>query len=90
VLRRDIEARIVAETLVERDDFPRAVADAVLMIAGLDRAEYLVAVEDVLDSFETRDEFLEDVRVADTVLVLQRLAAARDLEVELPPSERLP
>src|SRR5579862_6787418 len=35
VLHRDVEARMVAETLVERDDFPRDVADALLMIAGL-------------------------------------------------------
>jgi hypothetical protein len=90
VLGRDIEARMLAETLVERDDFPRDVADALLMIAGLDRLEYDVAVENVLDSFENREEFLEDVRVADTVLVLQRLAAARGLEVELPPSDLLP
>jgi hypothetical protein len=90
VLGRDVEARMLAETLVERDDFPRDVADALLMIAGLDRLEYDVAVENVLDSFEKREEFLEDVRVADTVLVLQRLAAARGLEVELPPSDLLP
>jgi hypothetical protein len=90
VLGRDVEARMLAETLVERDDFPRDVADALLLIAGLDRLEYDVAVENVLDSFEKREEFLEDVRVADTVLVLQRLAAARGLEVELPPSDLLP
>jgi hypothetical protein len=90
VLGRDVEARMLAETLVERDDFPGDVADALLMIAGLDRLEYDVAVENVLDSFERREEFLEDVRVADTVLVLQRLAAARGLEVELPPSDLLP
>ena len=90
VLGQDVEARIVAETLVGRDDFPRDVADALLMIAGLDRLEYDVAVENVLDSFEKREEFLEDIRVADTVLVLQELAAARGLEVELPLSDLLP
>jgi tetratricopeptide (TPR) repeat protein len=90
VLGRDVETRVVAETLRERDDFPRDVAEALTMIAGLDRVEYAVAVEDVLDSFETREEFLEDVPVADTVLVLQHLAAARGLAVELPASPRLP
>src|SRR5581483_1724798 len=90
VLGRDVEARMLAETLVERDDFPGDVADALLMIAGLDRLEYDVAVENVLDSFEKREDFLEDIRVADTVLVLQRLAAARGLEVELPASDLLP
>ena len=90
VLGRDVEARMVAETLVESDDFPHDVADAVLMIAGLDRMEYAVALESLLDDFERREDFLEDVRVADTVLVLQILAAARDMAVELPPSELLP
>ena len=90
VLGRDPEARVLAETLAGRNDFPRDVADALLMIAGLDRMEYAVAVESVLESFERRDDFLEDVAVADTVLVLQVLAAARDMAVELPPSDRLP
>jgi tetratricopeptide (TPR) repeat protein len=90
VLGRDVDARIVAETIVDRDDFPRDVADAVLMIAGLDRTEYLIAVEDLLDDFEHRENFLEGIRVADTVMVLQILAAARDMGVELPASELLP
>ena len=40
---------------------------------------YAVAIENVLESFETRTDFLEDVAVADTVLVLQVLAAARGI-----------
>jgi hypothetical protein len=90
VLGRDEEARALASTLRDRDDFPRDVADALATVAAGDRAGYLVAVEGVLDSFEGREGFLEDVRVADTVLVLQRLAAARDLAVDLPASELLP
>jgi len=90
VLGRDVEARMAAETIVDRDDFPRDVADALLMIAGLDRTDYAVAVENLLDDFERRAEFLEGVRVADTVLVLQILATARDMAVELPPSQLLP
>jgi len=90
VLGHDVEARVAAETLRERDDFPRDVAQALTTIAGRDRVEYAVAVEGVLGSFETRTDFLEDVPVADTVLVLQRLAAARELAVELPASALLP
>ena len=37
----------------------------------------------MLASFEERDEYLEDVRVADTVLVLQALAARRDMAADL-------
>lgn len=90
VLGRDLEARALASTLRDRDDFPRDVADALTTIAAQDRAGYLVAIEDVLDSFERREEFLEDVPVADTVLVRQLLAARRDVAVDLPASDLLP
>ena len=75
MLGRDVDARSLASTLRGRDDFPRDVADALATIAAADRAGYALAIEAVLDSFETRTEFLEDVAVADTVLVLQLLAA---------------
>jgi hypothetical protein len=90
VLGRDLDARILGSTLRDRDDFPRDVADALTTIAAGDRVGYLVAVEDVLESFDRRDEFLEDVPAADTVLVLQLLAARRDVAVDLPDSSRLP
>ena len=44
---------------------------------------YAEAVEEVLESFETREEYLEDLPVADTVLVLQTLARRRGLAAEL-------
>jgi hypothetical protein len=91
VLGEDVEARALGSTLRnDAPEFPPAVADAIVTVAAADRAGYLSAVEDVLESFEQRDGFLEDVRVADTVLVLQRLARERDCEVELPASELLP
>jgi hypothetical protein len=90
VVGEDVEARAVASTLRGRDDFPEAVADALVTIAAADRAGYLLAIEDILESFEQRTEFLEDVAVADTVLVLQLLAGARDAAVDLPASPRLP
>jgi hypothetical protein len=90
VLGEDVDARVLGGTLRDRDDFPRATADALVTIAAADRAGYLVAAEDVLDSFEKRGDFLEDVPVADTVLVLQLLAAQRDVAVDLPASALLP
>jgi hypothetical protein len=78
------EARPVASSLHGSDGFPHDVADALRMIAaGDDSIGYINAVESVLDSFESRDGYLEDVPVADTVLVLQALAARRDLVAEL-------
>jgi hypothetical protein len=78
------EARPVANSLHDTDGFPEDVADALRMIAaGDDSIGYIQAVESVLESFERRDDYLEDVPVADTVLVLQALAARRDLVAEL-------
>jgi hypothetical protein len=84
------EARHVAESLRERDDFPHDVADALAYIAAHDVVGYIEAVESVVDSFETREEHLEDVAVADTALVLQELAKRRGIEHALPPSPVLP
>ena len=83
VLGRDAEARPLAASLRGRDDFPGDVADALAALASADRPAYVLAVESVLDSFESRDEYLEDIPIADTVLVLQALAARRELGAEL-------
>jgi hypothetical protein len=83
VLGRDAEARVVADRVRAHDDFPVPVGDALASVAGHDPLGYLEAVEAVLESFENRDEYLEDLPVADTVLVLQALAARRDLAADL-------
>ena len=70
-------------SLQQRDDFPGDVADALAALASADRSAYIRAVESVLESFEAREEYLEDIAVADTVLVLQALAARRELTAEL-------
>jgi hypothetical protein len=80
----------VTESLRERDDFPRDVADALAYIAADDVVGYAEAIESVVDSFETRDEHLEDVPVADTALVLQELARRRGIEHALRASRVLP
>ena len=53
------------------------------MIAAEDVVGYVEAVESVLESFERREDYLEDVPVADTVLVLQALAARRNMAADL-------
>jgi hypothetical protein len=75
--------RLHADAIRIRDDFPRDVGDALAMIAAEDVVGYVEAIESVLESFETRDEHLEDVPVADTVLVLQALAGRRGMAAEL-------
>lgn len=81
------EAAGLAATL---DDFPEAVAAALAAIAAGDLAAYEPSVEAVLASFESRDAFLEDVPVADTAIVLDRLAGRRGLATSLRPSPLLP
>src|SRR3954468_8998896 len=76
-------ARIHADAIRVRDDFPHDVGDALAMLAADDVVGYVEAVESVLESFQTRDEHLEDVPVADTVLVLQALAERRGMAAEL-------
>lgn len=83
VLGRDQEARPLASSLRERADFPPAVADALATLTAEDRLGYIEAIEAVLESFETRDEYLEDMPVADTVIVLQALAIEREIAAEL-------
>jgi tetratricopeptide (TPR) repeat protein len=83
VLGRDADARPHADAIRTRDDFPSAVGDALAYLAAADVLGYTEAVEAVLESFETRDEYLEDMPVADTVLVLQALAARRGLAASL-------
>jgi len=83
VLGRSRDARILADTLRTHEGFPPAVADALAFVAAEDVVGYTGAIEAVLESFETRAEYLEDVPVADTVLVLQALAQRRGMDVEL-------
>ena len=83
------DMRVHADYARTHETFPSEVADALAFIAAEDVVGYVEAVEDVLESFETRDEYLEDMPVADTVLVLQALAARRGMAAELE-SELLP
>ena len=77
VLGRDEEADAIAAGL--GDEFPADVADALRALALHDAAGYRRAIASVRRSFESREEFLEDVPVPDTALALDVLAARRGL-----------
>jgi hypothetical protein len=83
VLGRDQEARVLAGVLRTHEDFPGPVADALASVAAEDTLGYTDAIEAVLESFETREDYLEDLPVADTVVVLQAFAARREMAAEL-------
>jgi tetratricopeptide (TPR) repeat protein len=82
-LGRDEEARPVADSIRERDDFPHDVANALATLSAEDTLGYTYAIESVLESFATRDEYLEEIPVADTVIVLQALAERRGIAADL-------
>jgi hypothetical protein len=83
VLDRDVEARPLASSLRELGDFPHDVGDALATLSAEDLLGYTEAIEAVLESFESREEYLEDVPVADTVIVLQAFAERRGIAAEL-------
>ena len=77
------QAHVHADFARIHEGFPSDVGDALATIAAEDVLGYIEAVEGVLESFETREDYLEEIPVADTVLVLQALAARRELAAEL-------
>jgi hypothetical protein len=81
---------VLATGLRSAEGFPADVADALASLAAGDSVAYNEAIESVLESFETREAYLEDLPAADTVLVLQALAERRDLAPAALRSELLP
>jgi hypothetical protein len=77
VLGRDQEAAGLTATL--GDGFPGDVVDALAALASHDSEAFRTAVASVRRSFETREDFLEEVPVPDTALALEALAAPRGL-----------
>jgi hypothetical protein len=89
-LGMDEAAAPIAEELGKAEEvFPSSVARALAGLATRDPDLYGDALTEVLASFVDRDEYLEGVPVADTVLVLEALAEPRGLAVR-PRSPLLP
>ena len=84
-LERDEEALPLAEGLCQEPEaaFPRPVAEALAGLAARDAARYREGARQVLASFEEREVYLEDIPVADTVVVLEALATGRGLAAGL-------
>jgi hypothetical protein len=76
VLAEDEDAAATAGMLAGAE-FPEPVAVALEGLAAHQRDAYAEGVNRVLDSFETREEYLEGIPVADTVIVLESLAERR-------------
>jgi hypothetical protein len=89
VLGDDASAARLAERLAEDPSFPPATAAALRALAEDEPDRYREELAALLADFETRSEFLEDLPVADTVLVLEALAARRGMAAR-PASPLLP
>lgn len=90
VLGQSEEAGRVAVRIEAEGLQPVAVAHALAALAAGEQAAFEAARLDVLRSFEERDAFLEDMPVADTVLVLDALARLQGVPVEPLSSPLLP
>jgi hypothetical protein len=64
------------------EPFARA-ADAITALAQRDDARYTAALRAIVADFEARSEHLTGVAIADTALMLERLAARRDMSARL-------
>ena len=81
VLGEDVAAAALVTTLSGVEAIPPAVIDSLAALAASDATAYESAIRALLADFEAREEFLEDIAVADTVLALQALAGERRLSV---------
>jgi hypothetical protein len=83
VLEEDSAAAALVPALRGAESIPPAVVDSLAALAARDAASYESSIRALVVDFESRDEFLEDVPVADTVLAFQALAAERGLGAAL-------
>jgi hypothetical protein len=83
VLEHDGDAAALVPTLVGAESIPPPVADGLAALAVRDASAYDSSIRALVADFESRDEFLEDIPVADTVLAFQTLAAERGMVVAL-------
>jgi hypothetical protein len=85
---RELAARAAA-TMREGSEAFQRTADAIVALAVRDDDAYRQALQAIVEDFEGRDEHLTGVPIADTALMLERLAKARGMAVH-PTSEMLP
>ena len=85
----DVAGAAAAEQMATGGEAFERTAAALVALARRDEAAYATALRGVLDDFEARDRHLTGVPIADTALVLERLAQARGL-AQHPASPLLP
>jgi hypothetical protein len=79
----DDAARRWAATMRSGSEAFERTADAIAALADRDRAVYERALQAVVQDFESRSEHLTGVPIADTALMLERLAGRRAMSARL-------
>ncbi|HEY2870163.1 MAG TPA: hypothetical protein VGJ11_11660 [Gaiellales bacterium] len=74
------EAPVVAAMLAAGEPFART-GRALAALGSADRPAYAAALAEIVADFEARDQHLSGVAIADTALVLERLAEPRGMAV---------
>jgi hypothetical protein len=77
----DADAARLAGTLAGEDVIPSTVTGSLAALAARDAPGYEIAIRALVEDFEARTEYLEDIPVADTVLALQALAQNRGIAI---------
>ena len=83
VVGEDEQVASLAATLAGTEPIPASVTASMAALAARDERAYVSAIGELVEEFEGRTEFLEDIPVADTVLALQALAESRGIRVPL-------
>jgi hypothetical protein len=83
VVGKDEQAASLAATLAGTEQIPAPVTASITALAARNQPAYVAAIEELVQDFERRTEFLEGIPVADTVLALQALAEWRGIRVPL-------
>lgn len=85
----DAAARAAAADMRTEDPAFVRTAEAIDALAAGDAERYAAAVQGIVADFESREQYLTGVPFADTVVVLERLAASRGIAAR-PASRLLP
>jgi hypothetical protein len=83
VLEDDASAAALVPSLRGAESIPPAVCDCLAALSARDADAYDRAIRSLVADFEAREEFLEDVSVADTVLAFQALAGERGMSAQV-------
>jgi hypothetical protein len=79
ILDDDAAARRWSEAMRAGPEAFGRTADAIDALAAGDRARYAAALRAIVEDFEQRSEHLTGVPIADTALMLERLAGRRSI-----------